>query len=208
MLTRCDGMSVNSSLHSPDGRAARLLAVGGVVGPVAFVVAWVLAGSVTSGYSPVNDAISDLAATHAPARFGMTLGFVAFGAGVIPFGFALRKVQAGPAWMSAVATAAFTFAVAAVPLGGPVRDVIHGTFASLGYLTLVGVPVLASRTFVSRGRPGWVRYSCATAAVAGACLLASALGPMHGLFQRVGLTVGDVWIVVVASQLLAARELF
>jgi hypothetical protein len=199
---------VNRSQHTRDGRAARLLALGGVVGPLAFVTAWVSAGSVTSRYSPVNDAISDLAATHAPARAVMTIGFVAFGAGVILFGLALRRVDAGPAWVSAVATAGFTLAVAATPLGASVRDVIHGTFASLGYVTLVGVPVLASRTFARNARTGWVRYSRATAVAAGSCLLASALGPMHGLFQRVGLTVGDVWLVAVASQLLAARELF
>jgi len=199
---------VNGSQNSPDGRAARLVAIGGMLGPVAFVLAWVLAGSATSGYSPVNDAISDLAATHAPERAAMTLGFVAFAAGVIPFGFALRAAQAGPAWASAVATAAFTLAVAVTPLGAPVRDVIHGTFASLGYVTLVAVPVLASRTLAAAGRRGWVRYSRATGVLSGSCLLASALGPAHGLFQRVGLTVGDAWIVAVASQLVFGRELF
>jgi hypothetical protein len=201
-------MAVNRSQHGPDRRAVRLLAIGGVVGPVAFVTAWVSAGSATSGYSPVNDAISDLAATHAPARTAMTLGFVAFGAGVIAFGCALRQAQAGPAWVCAVATAGFTLAVAATPLGASVRDVIHGTFASLGYVTLVAVPVLASRTLARTGRLGWMRYSRATGVLAGSCLLASALGPVHGLFQRVGLTAGDAWLVAVASQLVLARELF
>ena len=36
-----------------------------MIGPVAFVTTWALAGSATHGYSPVDDAISDLAATHA-----------------------------------------------------------------------------------------------------------------------------------------------
>jgi len=184
------------------------LAIGGVLGPLAFVATWVLAGAATRGYSPVNNAISDLAATHAPARTAMTLGFVAFGAGVIPLGFALREADAGPAWIPAVATAGFTLAAAATPLGAPVRDVIHGTFASFGYVTLVAVPVLASRTLARAGRPGWVRYSRATGVVAGSCLAASALGPVHGLFQRIGLTVGDAWLVAAAVQLVLARDLF
>ena len=36
------------------------------------------------------------------------------------------------------------------------------------------------------------------AAIAAVCLAASTLGPAHGLWQRLGLTVGDVWIVVTA----------
>ncbi len=201
-------MRVNGSQAGVDRHTAQRLAIGGVVGPLAFVTTWALAGSATPGYSPVNDAISDLAATHAPTRVAMTLGFVAFSAGVIPFGFALRAARAGPAWIPAVATAGFTLAVAATPLGAPVRDVIHGTFASAGYVTLVAVPVLASRDLARAGHAGWARYSRATGLLAGSCLLASTLGPFHGLFQRVGLTIGDVWLVAVASQLVLAREMF
>ena len=56
------------------------------------------------------------------------------------FGLALRGAGAGRGWISVVATACFTLAVAATPLGAPTRDVVHGMFASLGYVTLVGVP--------------------------------------------------------------------
>ena len=75
----------------------------------------------------------------------MTLGFVGFGVTVIALGFALDWAGARPAGMSAVATACCTLAVGAVPLGAPTRDVVHGGFASLGYVTLVGVPLLAAR---------------------------------------------------------------
>jgi hypothetical protein len=191
-----------------DARAARVLAIGGAIGPLAFVTTWALAGSATPGYSAVNDAISDLAATHAPQRSAMTLGFVAFGTGVTMLGLALRAVDAGPAWASTAATAGFTFAVAATPLGAPTRDVVHGTFASLGYVTLAAAPLLASRKLARAGRPGWARYSRFTGALAGTCLLASALGPLHGLFQRGGLTIGDAWLIAIASQLMLGRDLF
>jgi hypothetical membrane protein len=68
----------------------RLLAVGGLVGPFAFVGAWAIAGAATAHYSAVDSAISDLAAVGAPARVAMSVGFVVFGVGVIAFGFALR----------------------------------------------------------------------------------------------------------------------
>ena len=68
----------------------RLLALGGVVGPVVFVVSWAVAGTATSGYSAVDGAISDLAATDASTQVAMTVSFVVFGIGVVAFGFALR----------------------------------------------------------------------------------------------------------------------
>jgi len=185
----------------------RRLAIGGIIGPLAFVTAWVWTGRATPGYSPANDAISDLAATHAPERIAMTFGFVVFGVGVICFGLALRRARAGPAWISVVATAGFTLAVAATPLGAS-RDVAHGVFASLGYVTLAAAPLLAAPNIATAGRAGWVRYSRVTGVLAGACLLASALGPAHGLFQRAGLTIGDAWLVAIASQLVVGRALF
>lgn len=189
-------------------RRAVLLAAGGVIGPLTFVITWLVAGLATTGYSPVDDAISDLARIHARTQVAMTIGFIGFGAGVIAFGFALRGAGAGPAWMSAVATACFTLAVAATPLGGPTRDVVHGTFASLGYLTLVGAPLLSARPLARLGRTGWSRFSLGIGTSAALCLAASALGPAHGLAQRAGLTTGDVWIVVVALQLLGGNNLF
>ena len=156
----------------------------------------------------MNDAISDLAATHASTRVAMTIAFVGFGVAVIAFGFALRAAGAGGAWISVVATAGFTLAVAAVPLDGSGRDVVHGIFASLGYVTLAGAPLLAAHRLATAGRPGWARTSRTIGVLAGACLLASALGPAHGLFQRIGLTIGDAWLVATASQLVLGRGLF
>jgi hypothetical membrane protein len=188
--------------------STRLLAIGGVIGPVAFVSTWAIAGRVTNHYSPIDDAISELAKTGASTQPAMTAAFIAFGIGVIAFAAALREAGAGRAWVSAVATAVCTLGVASFPLGGPARDVVHGVFASLGYLTLAGVPLLSARPLARAGRTGWARASIGVAAVSGVCLLASAAGPAHGFFQRAGLTTGDAWIVAVALQLIGGRNLF
>ena len=204
--------------HTPFGQASmrrarvthrvRLLALGGVVGPVAFVGTWALAGVVTQGYSTVDDAISDLAAVGASTRVAMTIGFVGFGLGLIAFGFALRATIDGRAWTAAVATGSCTIGVAATPLGGWAGDTVHAIFAGVGYCTIVALPLLASTSFDRRGRRGWALVSRLTAAAAAFCLVASTLGPVHGLWQRVGLTVADVWIVLMALALAAAREPF
>ena len=162
-----------------------------------------VAGLVTAGYSPVDDAISDLAAVGAPTRVAMTGGFVVFGLGLIAFGLALRYTLDGPAWIAAVVTGASTIAVAATPLGGWSGDWLHATFAGLGYASLVALPLLAAREFARAGWARWVAWSLTAAFVAATSLVASTFGIDHGLWQRVGLTAGDVWIVAVAAYTVA-----
>jgi hypothetical protein len=181
----------------------RLLVLGGVIGPVAFVGAWLLGSAITENYSAVDDAISDLAAVGAPNRAVMTVGFVVFGCGLIAFGFALRALLDGGAWIAAVVTGVSTIAVAATPLGGWSGDGVHAAFAGVGYVSLVGLPLLAARPMAGGVglRPA---VSRTMAAISAACLAASTLGPAHGLWQRLGLTVTDAWIVLTALGLLGA----
>jgi hypothetical protein len=173
--------------------------VGGLVGPLGFIGAWSILGATRRGYSPVHDAISRLAAIDASTRGPMTLGFVAFGVGLPLCALALREELPGPTWMTAGATGLATLGVAAVPLdASSTGDVVHGAFASVGYATLAATPWLAARSLDQAGRPGLARLSRLAAAVSGASLAATVVGPFHGLFQRLGLTVGDVWIMAAA----------
>ena len=186
----------------------RLLALGGVVGPLAFIGCWGVAGALTDGYSPFDDAISDLAAVGAPTRVAMTVGFVVFGVGLVAFGLAMRVALDGSAWIAAIGTGACTIGVAAIPLGGWSGDGVHAVFAGLGYATLIALPLLASRPLASRGQPAWARTALVISAISALCLIASTLGPAHGGWQRLGLTVGDAWIVGTAIALATASGPF
>ena len=185
----------------------RALAWGGAVGPLAFAGAWIIGSATTEQYSPIDDAISRLAAVEAPTRALMSAGFVMFGVGVPLFGLALRDALAGRAWMSAVATGLATLGVAAFPLDvSPTIDDVHAVWASAGYVTLALTPWLAAPSLATAGHRGAARWSRAVAVVSGLSLLATLAGPAHGLFQRAGVTVVDVWIVTAAVALLARRS--
>lgn len=158
-------------------------------------------------YQPVHDAISRLAEVGADTRTLMTTGFVCFGVGVPLYAVALRRVLEGPAWMTAAASGVATLAVAAAPLGHSSGiDSLHGAVAGLGYLTLAATPLLAARPLIRRGHRALGRLGIVAAAVSGASLLISVAGVVPtGLFQRLGLTVGDVWVASSALLIASAR---
>ena len=169
---------------------------GGVIGPVAFVGAWALGAIVADDLSPVDDAISRLAAIGANTRPLMTAGFVVFGAALPVYALALRRAVSGPAWIAAAATGLSTIGVALAPLDRSAAvDSVHAVFAGLGYLTLAATPLLAAGPLRRTGHAALARFGVAAGAVAGASLVLSLTGLPTGLFQRLGLTAGDAWIV-------------
>jgi hypothetical membrane protein len=190
----------------PPHPVVKRAAVGGLIGPAAFVGAWAIAGSIKDGYSPTNDAISRLAAVGASTRPLMTSGFVCFGLAVPAYALALRRWIGGPAWMTAAATGVATLAVGAVPLGmSPTGDLVHGGLATAGYVTLTATPLLAGATLRAAGRRLPATVSWATGTVAGLCLAATLTGRRHGLWQRAGLTVGDAWLAATALAMVIGR---
>jgi Protein of unknown function (DUF998) len=177
------------------------MAAGGVIGPIAFVMAWVACGWATTGYSPRGDAISQLAAIGAPTRLAMTMGFVVFGVGVLVYARPLARAVGGPAWSAAVICGAATIGVAAVPLGW-ISDGLHGALAGVGYAGLAATPLLVAPDLWRRGRVAPALASMAAAGLCAACLVATTFAPNQGLYQRLGLTIGDAWLVASAVLLL------
>jgi hypothetical protein len=155
---------------------------------VAFVTAWAVLGAGAGGYDPTRDAISRLAAYGAGTRPAMTAGLAVLAVGMILYGVALRP---DPAWVLPVVNGVCTAGVAALALDGDF-DAAHGVAAGLGYVTLAAVPVAVGR------RP----LSVAVGLASGLCLLLSVVLDRGGLFQRLGLTIAQVWIVVSALGLL------
>jgi hypothetical protein len=163
-------------------------------------------GSVKRGYSPVEDPISRLAAVGASTRPFMTAGFAAFGAGVGLYATALREGLPGGAALAASTTAAASLGVAALPLNADL-DRAHALAAGLAYASLAATPLLGARALARTGRRGAAAASVACGLACAASLAASAVVETRvGLWQRVGLTTGDVWLVASALWLNRSRR--
>ena len=177
----------------------RWLAAGGVVGPAWFIATWATLGRQASGYSPIEDPISRLAAVDAASRAPMTIGLVALGTGIGAYAASLSGVLPRSVVLTAAVTAGASFGVAALPLGSPVGGVPHAIAAGVAYASLASTPMLAARQLGA-----WpTRLSTAAGVVSGAALLASGVVDSRvGFFQRLGLTTGHLWIALSAIWLL------
>lgn len=200
------GHGLGDTILSPDlplpARWETALAAGGVVGPALFVTAWAVLGATKADYDPTRDAISRLAAVGSNTRPVMTAALVVLGAGMALYSGALRTRLGGPAWVSAAANAVTTWGIAALPLGST-YDTGHGIAAGLSYATLVAVPLLASPRLARRGRRQWAASAAVAGIVSVVCLGFSLAGGREGLFQRLGLTASQVWVVASAVALSA-----
>ncbi|MDQ6840059.1 MAG: DUF998 domain-containing protein [Actinomycetota bacterium] len=185
-----------------------VLTAAGVVGPLLFVTDWAVLGAIRSHYSPINDAISRLAETGAPTRAAMTVGFIIYGGGLVAYAASPLSGLPRAVKILLAGTGVSTFGVAAFSLDAAGRGNAHATFAGVGYATLAAAPVVAAGIWVGTADHGpWVRVSVVAGLVTAAFLIASLFAPSHGLLQRVGLTVGDAWVVATAVRALYTRRL-
>jgi hypothetical protein len=173
---------------------------------VAFVAAWVLGGALTAGHSPASDAISRLAAVGAPQRALMTGGFVAYGVGVVVGARALSTAGLGRCAPVLVANGLATLTVAATPLDrSGLVDGLHAVAATVGYVSIAVVPLLAAGPLRAQGHRRCAHASLVAGAISAACLAATTVSEANGLFQRVGLGAGDLWLAAAGVTLWRRR---
>ncbi|HUR76902.1 MAG TPA: DUF998 domain-containing protein [Acidimicrobiales bacterium] len=186
----------------------RLLALGGIGGPLAFVTAWATLGARTKNYAPTHDAISQLAAVGAPTRAEMTGGFVAFAVGVSLYALAAREQLSPRVAAAAAANGVFTLGVAALPLEGFGGSAGHAAAAAAAYASLATLPTVGASAFSEDGHVTAARLSRLAALAIAVALVLSIVSPTRtGLFQRLGLSLGDVWIVATSIWMLRGQSL-
>jgi hypothetical protein len=182
-----------------------LRAAGGIAGPLVFIGSWLVLGQRASGYDPISDPISRLAAVGAPTQVAMTAGFLGYAAATGAYAGALARAVPGPARAALVANAVASVAIAATPLDSSVGGLPHALAAGTAYASLAAVPACAA---VVSSRAGHRRLAIASAitslATATALTASIVSSDRTGLWQRLGLTLGHAWIA--ASAVAIARR--
>jgi hypothetical membrane protein len=182
----------------------------GLAGPTIFIGGWLTGGALRSNYSPINDAISQLARVGAPNRALMTGAFIGFGLSLPIFGYALAEALEDGKGVeyAAVLAGLATLGVAAFPLSarsGGREDLLHTIWAVAGYVGTASAPLIASRAFFRHGQRGAAVASLAVGTCSALALGATAAGHHTGFYQRLGLTVVDLWFMSAAAGTLLHR---
>jgi hypothetical protein len=172
-------------------------ALGLAVGPVAFVSAWALGGArMPAPYSPVDDAISRIAAVGSPEQALMTAGFLVYGAALGAGAVGIASSPLRRAWPLVVVNAVATVAVAATPLEhSSTVDALHGVAAGTGYVALAALPLVAAGPLRRAGHERAAAASVVAGVATALCLVGTTTTEANGLLQRVGLGIGDVWLI-------------
>jgi len=200
-------------------RLAKLMAWGGVAGPLLFTAAWVVSSLRQAGHEAAEVQLSGLAAEDAREPQLMVAAFVLLGVGTIGFGTGLRRVakpgSAGP-WMVVVAGAATVVAgvfrrdhmlLVGPGFGGESwHNQVHDVVSGVAYAAMLIAPLVLARQF--RADPRWAVIAdpvqvLAVASVAAMAVFAlQAVEHWNGVVQRTAVT-----LVLAAEALAAARML-
>jgi hypothetical protein len=138
----------------------------------------------------------------------MNIGFLAFAVGVGTAAWPLRKVIGKGAAIALGINALLVLGVMLTPDGlSPTADFLHGGFAFFIYLSLALVGLSAALTFRRRELTHWAIASLAVGTITAVSLWISLGDTRSGLFQRVGLTTTDIWLMAVGIAFVSRRFL-
>ena len=193
----------------------RLLALGGVAGPMLFSAVVVAAGALRGNYSHISNFVSELGATGTPYAGLMNYaGFLPSGLMLAAFGIGLAKVlpRRRVTSLAAVLVMLFGAGVATSGIascdpgcpqtGGSVENAVHNGIAPIAFLCLIaGAGVLGVHFRSNRDWRSLSAYSLISSVV-GLCFLAALATSLDsreltGLWQRLLLIVLFLWCAVV-----------
>jgi Protein of unknown function (DUF998) len=204
-------------------RVTRELLWVGALAPVPVVIFALVTASGTAGYSHLSETVSQLAAKAAPHAATMRIGLVVWAVQMEAFAWGFfrraRTVDGSRAIVRLLLIAGVSIQLAAVvpddldALHGPatIRGDLHGIFASIAFLCLLGAIVVFARRTAKASGPGWIRsfslYIAAAIALTGLIFELQVIQSIEGLLQRVIYGLFVVWMeVVIFGWLLLGRN--
>lgn len=212
-------------------KTTRFLIAGGAIGPLLFILVFLIEGATRPGYSAWHNYVSQLSLSN--QGWMQILNFLVCGLLTLCFAIGLRKVLLpgkgslwGPILLGVfglgliVAGLFVTDPSLGYPLGthgsGPqtLHGIIHGVAGLIVFSSVAAASFVLARHFV--GDPqwkGWAIYSFVTGVLIAVFFIASTAastldergvlsGAPIGLLQRVSIIVGWGWITLLAIRLL------
>jgi hypothetical membrane protein len=123
---------------------ARIAYVAAIIGPIQSVLGWTIAGSLWSGYDPVKQTISDLAANESPVNWIMSSFFV-LGGILTLIAAVYARTLAMPGRVALFISAICTFGLTIFPTPLIGYSLMHRIFAISSFVLSAGWPILAMR---------------------------------------------------------------
>jgi hypothetical membrane protein len=224
-------MPSKDDLYTSDVKTKMLLLCGAIAGPL-FTLAWIVEGATRANYNPLRHPISSLSIGDTGWMQATT--FIVTGLLMLAFAFGLRRIpqiRAGSTWgplligvMGIGLLGAGLFVTD--PMNGyppgtselllqyslPGR--LHRLFSALFFLGLPSACFVFARLFAKWGKRRWSIYSVVTGIAFLVMFIVTSAGFSQveglanyaGLFQRITLTIGWVWLTLLAIFLLKAPE--
>ena len=208
--------------------ALKLLLACGAIGPLLFIIVFLLEGSTRPDYNPLRHPISSL--SMGEPGWTQAASFVITGFLLLAFAVGLRialRFSGGSFWgplliglagIGLIGAGFFT----ADPFNGyppgtpliPTERSVHGLLHDLfGVPVFLGLPIACfvfSRLFARRGDGGWATYSALSGFAMLLFFVLTSMGlnqiqgfaDYAGLFQRLTIAVGWIWITLLAVHFL------
>lgn len=217
-------------------QTTRWLLIGGVVGPLLFIVLFLIEGATRPGYSIARNYVSDLALSN--QGWEQIANFLVCGALCVGFAVALHRVWPtgrasvwGPRLVGLIGVELLIAGVCVTdpgrgyPPGAPLAGMpvtwhgwVHGINGGVLFTLVLPVAcfVLAHRFAAESRYRGWATYCRVTAILILALTVAQNVGapimehggdPVPiGLFQRAQIIIGWGWLALTALRLLRQQE--
>jgi hypothetical membrane protein len=200
----------------------RLLLACGAIGPLLFIVVFLILGATRPHYSAWQNVVSSLSLGE--GGWMQIINFIVCGALVLGFAIGLRRALHtgrgstwGPILLSIFGICLIGAGVFATdpllgyPPGAPSTPTVHGTLHNLLSLfvfasLIAACFVLARRDAANPARRGWAFYSVATGLLVAVFFVltdvVALLGGPAGLMQRICIILGWSWIALLAIRLM------
>ena len=185
----------------------RLLLACGIVGPVLFIVTFIIAGITRPGYNSLLLTVSAL--ENGPLGWIQVVNFIVFGLFIAGFAIGLRNALVagfGVIWLPL-----FEVLVALGLIGDGIfpRDPLHTACDILTFTSALIVCIIFARRVAGDPRwHGWATYSIVTGILLVVLLTTFGVSMSHhgpaGLFEKLAILVRAIWTVLLAALLLAS----